>query len=78
MTDDLLCDICTSGRLHLVNEERLHVYKGKSATYISTFYECDCCGIITKTPEQDKQTFVDIEIIRNRILYDELQNPHKQ
>lgn len=78
MTDDLLCDICSDGRLHLTSEERSLVYKGKSATYISTFYECDYCGIITKTPEQDKQPLIDIEIIRNRILYDELQNPHKQ
>ena len=38
MTDDLLCDICTLGRLHLVSEERLHIYKGESATYVSTFY----------------------------------------
>lgn len=77
MNDDLLCNVCMVGRLHLISEERLHIYKGKSATYVSTFYECDCCGIIAKTPEQDKQTLNAIKIIRNRMSYDELQNPHK-
>lgn len=68
MTEKLmLCELCQTGHMIPVSETRMHTYKGQSKPYTSHFSECDCCGIISKTPEQDKNCLKAITSIRKSI-----------
>lgn len=63
----MLCELCQTGPLLPASEVRTFTYKGQSRPYTSHFSECDCCGIISKTPEQDKACLRAINSIKKSI-----------